>query len=99
MIKQNLHGYYVDTESGAAFLPPEMLDFIDEHLGGVDKFIGSYNLKLLNDETMLRGLKEAKDVLKAIIEYFGKGITEGSSTEKSFNNICEIINSVEATKQ
>ncbi len=55
-IKRNLHGYYVDTLSGAAFIPPEMLDFIDEHLGGVDNFVKIINLH----REMIETLKELR---------------------------------------
>jgi hypothetical protein len=56
--------YYVDTLSGAAFIPPEMLDFIDEHLGGVDSFVRHYNT---NAES-LAVLKNTRTALEVILE-------------------------------
>lgn len=41
--KENAHGYYIDTGVEGVFMPPEMLDFIDEHMGGVHNFVEKYN--------------------------------------------------------
>lgn len=106
MIKTNLHGPYIENNSSAAHLPPEMLDYIDEHLGGVDKFIELYNKRALNDETMLRGLKQSRDIMAKVLDIIKELIADtkdgeaqmtptGLEFKQVFDNLNRIIASVE----
>jgi hypothetical protein len=93
MIKQNLHGYYIDTESGAAFLPPEMLDYIDENLGGVDSFVRQHNTYAES----LAVLKNTHTALEVILEQ--RDFPKDGAFAGLLKSVQNTIAKMEATKQ